>query len=520
MRPVAPLAKKAGLPLENLMASLGVLRTRQFRPEMAGTAIRNIIAILNTKPTAEIEGAFKKLGLTWAGVKKEFEDTKDIIGVMRTLKTAGLDLATGLAIFGREAGPAALALSDAGAEAHDLETVLKTGQGTADKMRKMMSKGLPGAVDQLKSAFEGLQLTLGAAGITGALERVAKAVTNVTNAIGAAPPELQMLMAGALLAGPVLLGVGAALKALSFALGGLLPLIRAVRFAMFLFGLAMLTNPFFLIVAAIAAVAAGIVALIYHWDDVTAAIRTAWDWLAKEHPAVFQWIKDAWNGALQWISTAIPSIFQWVKDAWSAAIQWISVAVPHAWAWLKNGVPEAFKWVKDAWNGALQWISVAVPSVFQWVDAWKTALMYLDRVPAPMAIERRSGLPMGEGCLGWRKGWVSTAAPAAWAWLSIGTAVFQWVKDAWCAMYLDVASPFRLLSNAALRPSSEWVMTHGTALRPGSRHHRVGMAIRDGAPAAFQWVKDAWDGAKAWSARRRPPLGRGYRAAPQASSNG
>ena len=231
MTPIAPLAKKAKLPFENMMAALGVLRTRQFRPEMAGTALRNILAILNEKPSPKVEEGFTKLGLTWAGVNKEFRDTKDIIGVLGTLRSAGLDLPTGLAIFGREAGPAALALADATFEGHALEKVLEDSQGTADKMRKLMSKGLPGEVDKLKSAFEGLQLVLGKAGVTGALEKAAKAVTDVINAIAAAPPKIRALIASALLAGPALLGVGAGLKGISFALGGLVPVATGVGMA-------------------------------------------------------------------------------------------------------------------------------------------------------------------------------------------------------------------------------------------------------------------------------------------------
>ena len=383
MTPIAPLARKAKLPFENMMAALGVLRTRQFRPEMAGTALRNIIAILNEKPSPKVEEGFTSLGLTWAGVKKEFEDTKDIIGVLGTLRSAGLDLDTGLAIFGREAGPAALALSDATIAGHDLEKVLKASVGTADTMRKKMSRGLPGAVDSLKSAFEGLQLVLGNAGLTGALENLALMMTDVAKAIASASPEVQMLLVGALLLGPALLAVGAALKGISFALGGLLLVVRVVRGAMLAFGLILLVNPIFLFIAGIALLAAGLLALIFYWDDLTAAIRNAWAWLKVNYPGVFQWVEDAWDAALRWIGTAVPA----------------------TWEWLKAGGPAVFKWVGDAWSAVLGKIGTAA-EIATWV-----ASVYANMTSAVASVDWGAlGKTIGEGI---REGIIWTAQQLA-----------------------------------------------------------------------------------------------------------
>ena len=57
---------------------------------------------------------------------------------------------------------------------------------------------------------------------------------------------------------------------------------------------AFLTSPIFLIVAAIAAVIAIVVLLIRHWDEVSAAAESAWEW-----------IKETWAVVVEWFDTNI-----------------------------------------------------------------------------------------------------------------------------------------------------------------------------------------------------------------------
>ena len=69
-----------------------------------------------------------------------------------------------------------------------------TVDGTANKMRERMESGLPGAVAQLTSSFEGLLLTLGKSGLTGFLTSAAKALTKGFNRwLAASSPFVQTL---------------------------------------------------------------------------------------------------------------------------------------------------------------------------------------------------------------------------------------------------------------------------------------------------------------------------------------
>ena len=225
-RQAGPLAKALNIPFERTVAALGVLRTGGLLPEMAGTGLRNILAILSdAKPPENVEAGFKSIGLSFQDMSKRLKDSGDIVGIMRTMVTAGLDATSALQIFGRESGTAAILLAKGGAGAQELEETFLGAATTADRMRERMESGLPGAVDKLKSAFEGLLLSLGEAGITGALEKGANMLSEFINRISEGPPQLVKLIASVLLLGPALLGVGAALKAVSiglgFAMGGL-----------------------------------------------------------------------------------------------------------------------------------------------------------------------------------------------------------------------------------------------------------------------------------------------------------
>ena len=103
----------------------------------------------------------KDLGIDFHTMREEFKKTGDITGVFRTLKTAGLDGQKALELFGREAVTAATIIAERAPQIEELEKALRNNEGAAKDMQKVMEKGLPGAVAQLKSAFEGMMPCLG-----------------------------------------------------------------------------------------------------------------------------------------------------------------------------------------------------------------------------------------------------------------------------------------------------------------------------------------------------------------------
>ena len=288
---VGSSAATAEIPLERVLAQLGTLRSGGQRNEQAGTSLRNIIAILSEKPTPAIEDAVKSLGLSFSDLQTEFKKSKDVVAILRTLKTAGLDLSAAFEIFGRESANGALILANQGAAAQALAKDFENVAGTADKMRQRMESGLPGAVAQLTSSFEGLLLTLGKSGLTGFLTRAAKALTTFNRWLAASSPFVQTLLVGLLAAGPALLALGAVLKGVSIALGIIAPVFTGLAAVLAAIG-GTAALPFFAALAALA----GVVYLA--WEPISAVFVNLWNGIAEGVTTVM----DAVTGLVNFIS--------------------------------------------------------------------------------------------------------------------------------------------------------------------------------------------------------------------------
>ena len=156
--------------------------------------------------------------------------------------------------------------------ADELEAVYEaglTGAGEAARQAQIRMTGSSGAWESFKAQLDTVKNTLGEDGIDGALESIFRRLADGMKWFTEPDAELRKLVVGALLAGPALLGMGVALRAMSWMLGGLVPLM----------------NP---IVLAIALVAAAGFALWYYWNDIIPAWQRGIDslrdkWLSLIH---------------------------------------------------------------------------------------------------------------------------------------------------------------------------------------------------------------------------------------------
>src|SRR5690606_21677296 len=132
--------------------------------------------------------------------------------ILRTLEEAGLDSATAMQLVGREAGPALIALMNEGSEGLSrFTTELENSEGAAKEMATTMTDNLRGSVEEMKSAFEEVALTI--------YERIKPALEVATNGLKSLaewfnnlPEPIQnlILAIGAFLAilGPLFLIIG------------------------------------------------------------------------------------------------------------------------------------------------------------------------------------------------------------------------------------------------------------------------------------------------------------------------
>ena len=153
MKYVAPVAKAAGIGVEETTAMLALLADAGIKGSQAGTSLRRIFSELSAdgKPLAEQFADLGKKGLSLADAKDE---------------------------VGRSAQSALLILSSGADKIKPLTQELKNADGAAAGMAKTMDETVTGQMLLMKSAIEGAQLAIG--------ESLAPTVTEASKKVAAA----------------------------------------------------------------------------------------------------------------------------------------------------------------------------------------------------------------------------------------------------------------------------------------------------------------------------------------------
>ena len=149
---VAPVAKSAGMSIEETSAMLAVLANAGIKGSKAGTALRRIIS---------------EIGATGKPVSEALKD----------LAAKGLGLADAKDEVGRSAQSALLILSEGVDQIKPLTKEFENSAGAAQEMADIMGDNAFGAGKRLESAMEGLGISIGeilAEGIVPMIEKLAK----------------------------------------------------------------------------------------------------------------------------------------------------------------------------------------------------------------------------------------------------------------------------------------------------------------------------------------------------------
>jgi len=159
MKVVAPVAKSAGMSIEETSAMMQILANAGLKGSRAGTALRRIISEIGAsgKPTAE---------------------------ALKDLAAKGLDLADAKDEVGRSAQSALLVLAQGVDQISPLTHELKNSAGAAKEMADVMGDTAFGAGKRLESAMEGLGISIGeivAVAIVPMVEGLAKLASRLNN---------------------------------------------------------------------------------------------------------------------------------------------------------------------------------------------------------------------------------------------------------------------------------------------------------------------------------------------------
>lgn len=290
-RKVGPIAATMGISIEETAAAIGLLGNAGIQAEEAGTGLRNVLINI-AKPSNEAKRALAKLGIPKSQLIDSQGNVKSLTALMEAFSKSGANAADLTAIFGKRAGPQFAALLGQGIEAFKKQVEISKKSGTTARIAEVQNKGAAGAMRGLKSAVEGLAIAVADSGVLEFFTNMVKKITEFTRNISKANPEL--LKIGAII-GAVAAAIGPLLIGFGFMVMGLKPLVALFPFVIAgfktLFAL-MIANPIGLTVTAIAALVAGIVLLVKHWDTVKEVTMKTWDAVKRSAGKAIDFILD------------------------------------------------------------------------------------------------------------------------------------------------------------------------------------------------------------------------------------
>jgi phage tail tape measure protein, TP901 family, core region len=247
MKFVAPVAKSAGMSIEETTALLGTLANAGIKGSNAGTALRRIIS---------------ELGATGG----------DVSGALKELATQGLNLADAKDEVGRTAQSALLVLAEGTGTTDDLTKSLNNANGAAKRMADTMDATMEGSFKKMQSAVEGAQLAIGEAlapAVSQAADIIASAAMAFTNMSDSGQTVVMVMGGIAAAIGPAILVTGQMIRSYvllkTTIVRGVIPALKRMIAAM-------VANPVLLLATAVTALG---VALVAYTTQTTAAEKAA-----------------------------------------------------------------------------------------------------------------------------------------------------------------------------------------------------------------------------------------------------
>lgn len=349
-----------------LNTQLGILADNGIKGAEGGTALRNIILSLGS-PTDKAAKLMKKLGLevydasgNMRGTNEIFKDLNKILGTMteqeRTKVLSELfnkvDLKSANAL-----------LANSGERFDELSQHIANSQGSAEEMAKTMSGNLKGAMDNFKSALEGL----GIAAYEKFSEPLTNAVKFVTDGISWLVQALQSgnldgILDNIGLALSVIVGYLAAIKGYAIVSGIIafvkplftaLTMVKSFSGAMAILNAVFMANPIGIVIGLLGALVG---AFVYAWNTSETfrnVVVGTWEAVKEAFSTVINWIKNAftvdWSNAFGFIGDILNShlanvknIFNSVKQIFNGIIEFVKGVFTGNWSRAWQGVVNIF----------------------------------------------------------------------------------------------------------------------------------------------------------------------------------
>lgn len=335
---VAPIAGALGFNIEDLSQAIGLMANSGIQASQAGTSLRSILTRL-ASPTDEVEAAMEKYGITIADSDGKMHSLSEIMQNLRE-SLGGLSeqeqTAAASAIGGQEAMSGLLAIVNASQEDYDkLAGAIENSTGAAENMANTMQDNLQGKLVILKSALEGVGISIYEKfeePLKNAVDKVTEAVSNFD--VDAAIEKIQRVLEILKAIAPVVVGIVSALATLYayFKVLKVIAKVKGVIAAVEKAGgvVAALGGPVGLVIAAIVAVVAAL-ATLYATNEkfrnfvnnmvsqLVSAVKAAIDGIVTFFT---QTLPDAINNGVEFFKSIPDRIAEFLSNAIASIVQW------------------------------------------------------------------------------------------------------------------------------------------------------------------------------------------------------
>lgn len=182
MKYVAPLARAAGLSLEETAAAIGIMANAGIQGSQAGTSLRGALSRLS-KPTKDMSEAMDELGISFYDSNGKMKSLTEQVGMLRQATEGMTDEQKNnylVTLYGQEALSGMLALINEGeGSLGELTNAYKNCDGAAQEAAETMQDNLSGALEQLSGSAE----TLGLAFYNSVADNLKNAAKTATESI-------------------------------------------------------------------------------------------------------------------------------------------------------------------------------------------------------------------------------------------------------------------------------------------------------------------------------------------------
>lgn len=380
------VANLVGASFDDTATAIALLGNAGIVGSDAGTSLKTMLSNLQPQTKKQTE-LMKELGLiTKDGTNIFFDaegklsDLGDVAGILnRALQgmTAAQKQATLSTLFGSDAVRAAAVFANQGAVGFTKMSQAITKVKAAD-VAKTRLDNFKGSLEQLKGSLETAGIVIGQI-VLPALRKLVDFVAKVVNAFLGLPKGTQKaILIFVAVAGAMLLTVAAIVK-VSLAVQTAIPVIKALGLAL---KASFLTNPVFLVIAAIVALVVLLVVAYKKSETFRKIVNGVWNSIKTVIGAVVEWltgtawpaIQKVWDG----IVTGITATKNGLVKAWDAITNAISTAINFVKTIVTSGV-EGIKSTFTAVWGAISGAATAafkfVASVIStYINIWKTII--------------------------------------------------------------------------------------------------------------------------------------------------